>query len=213
MNGVKFGDKHSIKDWDLLMTSRDIEDAQPDENYIKIPGFDGEKDLTEAFGEVRYLPRKISISFDIFKMPNEWVALKDEITNYLNGRKMKIIFDTDPNYYYYGRCKVVDFYTTYTVAHITIEATCEPYKYKINPTSITRSVSVGNTYTYKNDRKTVVPTFTLDSAMTFRFNGTSYSLNAGTHKVLNIEFVEGDNNITIITGSGTLQVVYQEGRL
>ena len=34
MNGVKFGDKHSITDWDLLMTSRGIGDAEPIENYI-----------------------------------------------------------------------------------------------------------------------------------------------------------------------------------
>ena len=27
MNGVKFGDKHSITDWDLLMTSKNIGDA------------------------------------------------------------------------------------------------------------------------------------------------------------------------------------------
>ena len=213
MNGVKFGDKHSITDWDLLMTARNIEDAEVDEIYVKIPGSNGEKDLTEAFGEVKYLPRTLSPTFDMFQNPTEWMRLKDEITNYLHGKKMKIIYDVDPNYYYYGRCKVTDFSNDYTVAHFTIEAKCDPYKYKINPTIVTNEVSQGNTYTYSNERKTVVPTLTLSDAMTLEFNGNTYSLNAGTHKILGIEFVEGNNEITVTSGSGTLTVTYQEAKL
>lgn len=213
MNGVKFGDKHSIEDWDLLMTARNIEDAQVDENYIKIPGSNGEKDLTEAFGEVKYSPRTLSPTFDMFQKPSDWLALKDEITNYLHGKKMKIVYDTEPDYYYYGRCKVADFSNDFTVAHITIEAKCDPYKYKLNPTVVTQSVSTGNTYVYKNERKTVVPTLTLDNSMTLEFKGKSYSLSAGTYTNLEIEFVEGDNEITITSGSGTLTVTYQEARL
>lgn len=214
MNGVTFGSKHSIKDWDLLMTARNIGDAEPYENYISIPGSDGEKDLTEALGEVRYKPRTLSPSFDMFQKPSDWLELKDEITNYLHGKKMRVIYDTDSNYYYYGRCKVADFSNDYTVGHITIEVYCsDPYKYKINPTVVTNEVSEGNTYTYTNDRKTVVPTLTLSAAMTLEFGGNTYSLGAGTHINLGIEFVEGENKITVISGSGTLTVEYQEARL
>lgn len=213
MNGVKFGDKHSITDWDLLMTSRGITDAQPYEIYVSIPGSDGEKDITEAFGEVKYMPRILSPTFDLFHKPSEWMRIKDEITNFLNGKKLKIIYDVDPNYYFYGRCKITNFTNDYSIAHLTIEAKCDPYKYKLNPTVVTKQVTTGTTYTYINDRKTVVPTLTLSAAMTLEFNGNTYSLNAGTHKVLNIEFTEGINNIKVVTGSGTLTVTYQEGKL
>jgi len=213
MNGVKFGDKHSITDWDLLMTDRGYQDAEVDENYITIPGANGEKDLTEAFGDVKYKPRTLSPSFDMFQKPSGWLNLKDEITNYLHGKKMKIIYDVDPDYYYLGRCKVASFSSDFTVAHITIEAKCEPFKYKINPTIVTNEVSEGNTYTYSNERKTVVPTLTLSAAMTLEFKGNSYSLSAGTYTILGIEFVEGNNEITVTTGSGTLTVEYQEARL
>lgn len=213
MNGVKFGNKHSINDWDLIMTSRGVGDAEPDERYVKIPGSNGEKDLTEAFGKVKYLPRVLSPSFDMFQKPTDWMILKDEITNYLNGKKLKIIYDVDPNYYYLGRCKVTDFSNDYTVAHITIEAKCDPYKYKINPTIIAKEVTEGNTYTYTNDRKEVIPKLTLSAAMTISFNGSSYSLSAGTYKIPDIEFTEGNNDITIVSGTGTLTVEYQEGRL
>lgn len=213
MNGVKFGDKHSITDWDLLMTSRNIGDAEPKTNYVEVPGADGTKDLTEAFGDIKYNNRTLSPTFDMFQKPSDWVTLKDKITNYLNGKKLKIIYDVDPNYYYYGRCRVTNFSNDYTVGHITIEAICEPYKYKLEKTVVENSVVAGTTYTFKNDRKKVVPTLILNANMTLQFNGNNYSLNAGTHKVLDIEFVEGNNEIKVIEGSGVLKVEYQEARL
>lgn len=214
MNGVTFGNKHTVNDWDLLMTARNIGDAEPYENYISIPGADGEKDLTEAFGEIRYKPRTLAPSFDMFQNPQNWLRLKDEITNYLHGRKMRVIYDTDPNYYYYGRCKVSDFSNDYTVGHITIEVYCsDPYKYKINPTIVTNEVTVGQTYTYINDRKSVIPTLTLSASMTLEYLGNTYSINAGTHTNLPFEFVQGENKIKVISGSGTLTVEYQEARL
>lgn len=213
MNGVKFGDKHTETDWDLLMTDRGYNDAEVDESYIKIPGADGEKDLTEAFGEIRYSPRTLSPSFDMFHKPSEWMRIKDEITNYLHGKKMKIIYDVDPNYYYLGRCKVANFDNDFTVAHITIEAKCDPYKYKLEPTVITNEVTEGQTYTYTNERKKVVPKLTTSAAMTIEFNGNTYSLGVGTYTALDIEFVEGQNEIKVVTGSGTLTVEYQEAKL
>lgn len=212
-NGVKFGEKHSIDDWDLLMTARNIGDAEPKENYIPIPGADGEKDITEAFGEVKYNPRTLSPTFDMFQKPSDWLRIKDEITNYLHGKKLKIIYDTDPNYYYLGRCKVTNFSNNTTVGHIQIEATCEPYKFKLNPTVVRNTVTAGNTYKYTNDRKRVIPTLEFSAAMTIEFKGNSYSFGAGSHKSLAIEFLEGENEIKIVEGSGTLTVTYQEARL
>ena len=36
MNGVKFGEKHTIIDWDLLMTSKNIGEAVPKTNFVTI---------------------------------------------------------------------------------------------------------------------------------------------------------------------------------
>lgn len=212
-NGVKFGDKHSITNWDLLMVAKSIGEATPKTKYIEVPFSNGTKDLTEAFGEVKYNDRTLSFTFDMFQSPKDWLALKQSITNYLHGKKLKITLDTDPNYYYYGRCEVKSFANTTTVGHLQIDCICEPYKYKLNKTIDTRTVAVNNVLVYENDRKTVIPTITLSSAMILSFKGNTYSLGAGTHKILDIQFVEGDNVITIIQGSGTLTLEYQEGAL
>lgn len=213
MNGIKFGDKHSITDWDLLMTSRGIGDAEPKEYRVEVPGGNGTKDLSEAFGDVLYNDRILAPTFDMFHKPSEWMQLKDEITNYLSGRKLKIIYDTDPNYYYLGRCKVVDYSNDYTVGHISIEATCEPFKYKIEETVVEINAVQGNTYTFTNDRKSVIPTLILESDMTLGFKNSSFSLSAGEIRVLDIEFTEGTNEIKVIQGNGKLIVKYQEARL
>ena len=213
MNGVKFGDKHSITDWDLLMTSKNIGNAEPKILTVEIPGSDGVKDLTEAFGEVNYNNRILTFNFDLFQSPSNWWTLEENISKYLHGKKLKIILDQDPNYYYLGRCKITNFSNDYTVAHLTIEGDCEPYKYKLSETSVENTVTAGTTYTYSNSYKSVIPTLVLSAAMTLEFKGNTYSLSAGTHKVLDIKFVEGNNSIKVTAGSGNLTVKYQEGTL
>lgn len=212
-NGVTFGEKHTINDWDLLMTSKSIGEATPKTNYLEITGRDGSIDLTEALGEVKYSDRNISFEFDMFQKSSNWWSLKKDIANYINGKKLKVILDQDPNYYYYARLQVDNFSNDKTVGHISISGTAEPYKYKKDITTVTKTVSAGNTYTYTNGRKSVVPILTLSEPMTITFNGTSYSLGTGQQKILGIKFVEGTNTIGVTTGSGTLTVSYQEGDL
>jgi len=211
-NGVTFGNKHSINDWDLLMVSKSIGEAIPKTNYIEIPGSDGSKDLTDYFGDIRYSDRNLQFSFDIFADSSTWWNIKKEITNYLQGKKMKIILDQDANYYYLGRCFVSSFTHETRVAHITIDASCEPFKYNINQTIDSFTIDKKSTITLKNARKTVVPKITLSNKMQLELNNNSFSLSTGTHKVLDIRLVEGDNKITI-TGTGTITFTYQEGDL
>ena len=44
------------------------------------------------------------------------------------------------------------------------------------------------------------------------FGNASYSLEAGTHQVLGIEFKQGANNLTL-SGSGTLEFRFREADL
>ena len=212
-NGVRFGDKHSIDDWDLLMTSKSIGEAKPKTNYIQIEGRDSSLDLTEALGEVRFEDRDLSFEFDMFQSSSAWWELKKTISNYLNGRRLKVVLDQDPNYYYDARMQVDNFSHDKTVGHISISGVAKPYKYKKEVTVITHEVIAGNSYTFTNARKSVVPTLNLSANMTLKFNGISYSLNAGELKVLDIKFVEGINTIEVTTGSGTLTATYQEADL
>ena len=208
-NGVKFGDKHSIDDWDLLMTSKNIEDAEPKIIEVEIPGSNGKLDLSEWTGEVLYNNRTLTFNFDIFDSPSNWWTLKQEITKYIHGKKLKIVLDQDNKYYYYGRCKVA-FSNESTVAHLIIECNCEPFKYKNEITS--KSITGTGTLILTNSKKRVMPKITSNSSMQFTFEGKSFVVN-GTLQSPDIILKEGENIITVTSGTGTLTATYQEGEL
>lgn len=209
-NGVKFGDKHSINDWDLLMVSKSIPDAEPKIIDVDIAGSNGKLDLSEWTGEVLYNNRILTFNFDIYDSPSNWWTLKRQISNYLHGKKLKIILDQDNNYFYYGRCKVADFSNETTVAHITIECDCEPFIYK---NEITKKTITGTgILTLSNARKRVMPIITSTESMQFTFEGKTFVVN-GTLQSPDIILKEGNNTIEVISGAGTFAVTYQEGEL
>lgn len=209
-NGVKFGDKHSIEDWDLLLVSKSIGDAEPKIVDVDIAGSNGKLDLSEWTGEVLYNNRSLTFNFDIYDSPSNWWTLKREITNYLHGKRLKIILDQDNNYYYYGRCKVTDFSNETTVAHITIECDCEPFIYKKEIT--TKTITGTGTLTLSNAKKRVMPTITSTESMQFTFENKTFVVN-GTLQSPDIILKEGENTLEVISGAGTLTVTYREAEL
>lgn len=209
-NGVKFGDKHSIDDWDLLMTGKSIPDAEPKTIDVDIAGSNGKLDLSEWTGEILYNNRTLTFTFDIFASPSNWWTLKRQISNYLHGKKLKIVLDQDAEYYYYGRCKVTDFSNETTVAHISIECDCEPFIYKKEVT--TKTITGTGTLNLSNSRKRVMPKITSTSSMQFTFENKTFTVN-GTLQSPDMILKEGDNIIEVISGTGTLTATYQEGEL
>lgn len=213
MRTVKFGNKDSYTDFGLILMPKTRPKPSPKYEYVSIPARNGDIDLTEAFGDVFYENLSYPLEFSVIDPINTWDDKLRTITNYLHGRKMKVVFSDDPNYYYLGRITVNELSSDRNIGLLSLDCNFEPYKYKNEVTIKEYEVSEGNTYIFPNGRMKVVPTLTLSSAMTISFNGVSHSLNAGTYKALDIEFVEGDNEISITTGSGTLKAEYQEGDL
>ncbi len=212
-NGVLFGDKHSIKDWNLLMTSKNIEEAPPRTNYVKIEGRDGSIDLTEALGDVKYDSRTLSFTFEVFAPIDYW-KIKREMSNYLNGRKMKIILDQDPLYYYYGRLEITSANFEKNVGEIKIEAVCDPYKMMNDETVVSKTVKAEDKFTLYNQRKTVMPVIQSTGNIVFKFNNKQFSI-SDTTNYQSPDFIlkEGKNEVEIISGTGTLNFTYREGSL
>ena len=109
-NGVKFDDKHSLNDFQLIMTSKSINEPEIKVIKIELPGSDGIKDLSEVFGGIKYGNRIITINFDLLIDIKDWATTRRNIVNFLHGKVRKIIFDIDSSFYYKGRCKITSFY-------------------------------------------------------------------------------------------------------
>ena len=75
----------------------------------------------------------------------------------------------------------------------------------------TDTLSAG-THILFNDRMPVVPSIKTTAETKLIFNGNTFSLNAGTHKILDIQLKQGENAITVET-AGTVTFTYQEGAL
>lgn len=134
------------------------------------------------------------------------------VKNALHGKKLPIILDDDPSFYYVGRCFVSKFTNENGIGTISVECECEPYKYKLNKTVVTKAVNGTDTIVLTNSRKRAVPTITTTAAMTIVFGDGSWANAAGTFTIPELELAEGANNVTV-TGTGTITFTWQEGAL
>lgn len=130
MHGVIFGDKHSYRDWGLLTKSRPkISPPQAKLKLIQVPGSDAVIDLTERLtGQVHYEMRTIKFEFIVMEKRERWPSLHSEILNYMHGKRIRIIMDDDPNFYYEGRVTVGSLDPEKKTAVLEMEAQVEPYK-------------------------------------------------------------------------------------
>ena len=131
MHGVTFGTKHSYRTWGLWLKSRpEISPPTPKTKLIQVPGSNTVIDLTEALtgGEVKYEPREIRFEFCVIGGRSNWPSVYSYLLNTIHGKRMQIIMDDDPGYYYEGRVAVDQWESDKATATIVVTAEVNPYK-------------------------------------------------------------------------------------
>lgn len=214
-NGILFGSIHSFDDLNLVLTKATIPPAKAKTTYVEVPGADGSLDLSETHGDVKYSDRELTFNFA--QLPSDdtdFEEKKTEISNLLNGKAFKITLDTDEDYYYQGRCSVNDHLQNGNLKTFTVKAKVRPYKFKQYVTKFTVNLTEATkTVVLTNGRKSVAPSIECTNDNTvISFGDATFNLSAGTHKVLDIMLVEGENTLTV-SGTGTVTFSYQEGDL
>lgn len=214
MKGITFDGIHSYDHFALILTSKNIGQPTVKTEYVEVLGADGQLDLTEAFGDIKYNNRKLTFIFSISEFNQDWTTAYSRVLNALHGKKMKIVLDDEPEYYYLGRVNVSDYTSSKRIGNIIIEVDAEPYKYKQTLTIVTRTISGTLTVDFYNSRKTVVPKFVTNAQVQIVYNnGNTYTIaGSGTHIIPNIIFKQGMNTLTF-NGTATVAVQYQEGDL
>lgn len=233
INGVLFGNKHSYKDFGLILQEKpSIKPPAVKTMYVDIPLDNGSLDLTEIMtDDVKYDDRELSFTFGIYNRETEWNYIYTKLQNYFHGQKMKIILDDDPNYYYEGRCEVDDWKTSRVFSTIVIKATVKPYKYELYSslenwlwdtfnfeTGIIREygnleVNGSLTLSIQGTRLQVIPIFEVEGeSLTVEFNGNSYLLPLGKSRIMNISLKEGIN-VLKFQGNGKVSIDYRGGEL
>lgn len=212
MKGITFGTFHSYRDFHLILKPKEMASPAVKVRKIDIEGADSSLDYTDYFGEPKFEDVTHKFDFSTTVPQSEFLSLYSQIKNALHGKKMRIVLDDDPLFYYLGRVSVLPFTTDRNIGLVSIECDCEPYKYKLNKTVV--QTTVANTATVKltNSRKRAVPEITTTAAMTIVFGDFRWAVNAGNFILPELELLEGENSVTV-TGSGTITFTYQEGSL
>lgn len=136
IQGVTFGIKHSYEDFGLILSSKEIGLPTPKTESVSVIGRNGDLDLTDALGDdVKFENRKLSFTFSLLNGARDWAATLSNLSNYLHGKKMRIVMDADKTFYYWGRCTINKFKTDRTLAIITVDCDVEPYKIETNSAS------------------------------------------------------------------------------
>ena len=208
LNGVTFMSvntnisKHSYLDFGMILTEQNIGLPTPKTYTVNIEGMDGTLDLSECFGEMKYVNRTLKFTFESIDKITDWQTKMIKISSFLHGQKMKITTWSDPNFYYIGRCQIDEFNSNSKLGKIVISCDCEPFKYKQN---ITTFNLVEGLNTMQNSRMTVYADLINESEITI--NSKVYS--AGTH-LRAIKLMSGTNTLN---SSGNATLNFQEGEL
>jgi len=219
MKGIRFDTFHSYLDFHLILKPKEMASPAVKVRKIDIEGADSSLDYTDYFGEPKFEDVTHKFDFSTTVPQSEFLSLYSRIKNALHGKKMRIVLDDDPLFYYLGRVSVLPFTTDRNIGLVSIECDCEPYKYKIKKTVVKVELIGEQTEPYlvslPNSRKRAVPeiNITTDSSMNIVFQESNiWDLGSGSYTLPELELVEGENIVTV-TGSGTITFTYQEGSL
>lgn len=214
MKGIRFGGLHS-DDLGLILGKKELGAPAVKASKIDIPGADGEIDQTEFFGEPKYENRTHRFDFSTMADHDDFPNAYSRVLGALHGKKMRIILDDDPLFYWLGRLHVSSFTGENGVGKISVECDCAPYKYKIDQTVIAQAVIGTQDIILTNGRKRAVPevqVYTESGSLRIEHQGSIWDLGSGSYTLPELELKEGDNLVTV-TGTGTVTFSWQEGEL
>lgn len=135
-------DKNTWEDWGLVPDSRPtLASPSPKTNVVDNNSINGVLDLT--FKRMRYPlfgNREGSFTFiynPLFQAINgkskPWLVLYTELHNFLHGRRLRMILEDDPEYYYDGTFKIENWTSNNdgSGSTVTIGYSVEPYKMSV----------------------------------------------------------------------------------
>ena len=168
MTGVTIDGYHCYDDFKMILASREIGLPEIQTTTIEIPGLDGNLDLTDvllqedskAYPPLKDRELKLTFITTVNMSGVVWSEFLSDIADKLHGKKVSVIFDEDPNYYYYGRCSINNFETNCYRNKVVLNFNCEPYKYAIEETRYELLLDSEDTETLElsNNRMVVIPT-------------------------------------------------------
>lgn len=226
--------RHTYEDWGLIQTDPAIVSApKVQTNYISVKGMDGVLDYTTALdGNVHYEARDFKVTLLKISDGSDLKSLFTSMMNFMHGRRMKVICDDDPNYYWEGRFEVGDpSWNDKGYWKIDIKGIVDPYKYYLTSSMedwmwdpFVFETDIAWDYanlTVDEEMELVIvtsnmpttPIFRLSAPMKMTVNGEmEYNLPKGDSTIPGMVLTDSDTTL-VFYGSGTVTVGFRGGSL
>lgn len=207
MKGAMFGNKYSVDDYRAIMNYARITTPTVKENYVDIPGGNSSLDLTEAVSGVTFNDGQISFKFTFFKEED-----RSRMRNELHGRKLQIVLEREPEYFYDGRLFCRDGDYTGCIFELYIDARVAPYKQEKQITLHMEEITAAKDILLDNDRMPSIPVITVEGNIRLTYGGISVQLSDGVYTIPEITLLDGLNRIHA-EGKGSIKLQYRKGKI
>ena len=96
---------------------------------VTVPGLSGSIDLTEYLtsGPV-YNDRTGSFDFYVMNGFESWLTIRQKIVEAVHGKRIKMVLEDDPLYYYEGRFTFNEWKSEAQYSHVVINYQLSPFK-------------------------------------------------------------------------------------
>lgn len=227
---------HSINDLHFAIGNNNyIGEPELETNYLNIPGRNGYIDFSEAVsGHPVYKSRIINILFGAEEAAMNWDAALSSFRNIFDGKRVRLTFDNDPEWYWIGRARVIEFDRTQNLGQFTFSVFADPFKYFLQSTDEYDwlwdpfNFNTGIIEQYRNLRVQGTASITVpvsDAPVTpeiiatnmvvrikVNYNGQEVLLDNGTNYFPQLRLVPGLDSYTL-QGIGNVTIKYRKGSL
>lgn len=199
------------QEYGMKLTTFTISSPSPITKYIDVPGRPGKLDATLALnGKVNLSTRQVSATFHVRDCTySDWHTLLSVLNTAFNGTESKIVFSSDPNWYYKGRFKIDTKKSNQITSTITISCN-EVFPYKLE--SFSEYYNISSTLQIIVTGKEYNSTMTIcsSSVLSLVFEGTTYQIIPGTNMMYAIHLKNG-NNTLYFSGTGSVTILFERG--
>lgn len=230
--GITINGKHSYRDFGLIMTACEIASPTPNIHLVYIPGRKTPLDLTESlYGDITYENRQIVFEFDHQDSIYSYQTTLSLLNNFFHGQKVKVIIDSDPEWYWEGRMTVSGRKDKKGIGSFTLTMNAEPYKYGLSSpmgewlwdsfnfcTGVIRNYEnmiIPNDKTIKivGSPTPVTPKIKVSAGQSVTVGEKSWELSANTWTELKGLKIGPEEYDFIFSGSGTASIDFREESL
>lgn len=228
---------HTLHDWGLAIGNNNcIGTPEQETYYLDVPGADGFLDYSEALtGRPVFKKRPIEIVLGGKMERSRWQSFLSTLRIMLHGKRVRVVLDDFPGYYWEGRAEVTEFDRVREIGTFKLSIPqADPYGYSLNDNSsenwlwdpfdfelgvIDEPICLNLTADTPTASCTIphsgVPfavsvrvTEIGDVGLTMTVGSDKYLLQKGENRFAELLVAETDLPLTF-TGRGSLQVIYR----